>query len=99
MFNYCTSLTSFESDLPSLTDGKDMFKGCKLNVDSIERIANSLPFQFDSEIHIGNLGESISSSVTEACNLMSLKGWTVKHGVDKVYTNKYYIPSNKYDDC
>jgi hypothetical protein len=78
-----------------------MFKGCQLSVDSIVRIANSLPVQFNSpEIHIGNLGESISSRITESCELMGMKGWTVKHGTaDKVYTNKRYIPSEKYNLC
>jgi hypothetical protein len=28
MFNRCTSLTAFTSDLSNLTDGKEMFSGC-----------------------------------------------------------------------
>lgn len=100
MFYKCTALTSFNSDLPSLIDGERMFQGCNLNDDSIVRIANSLPLQWKSEIHIGNLGESINNSIIEACELMGMKGWTVKHGDDdKVYTNQRYIPSNKYDGC
>jgi hypothetical protein len=72
-----------------------MFKGCNLDDDSLERIANSLPLK-RSSIHIGNIGEGI----IQACELMCLKGWSVMYGNDdKVYTNKYYKPSNKYDGC
>jgi hypothetical protein len=98
MFHRCLALTSFNSDLPSLTDGSGMFYACSLAVDSIVRIANSLPLQWKSEIHIGNLGESINPRIVEACELMGMKGWTVKYGKDDVY-NQQYITSNKYDGC
>ena len=98
MFYRCLALTSFNSELPSLESGDWMFYACSLGVDSIVRIANSLPLQWKSEIHIGNLGESINPRIVEACELMGMKGWTVKYGKDDVY-NQQYITSNKYDGC
>ena len=49
MFN-ATSLESFVSALPSLTDGSNMFYNCKLDTPSVENILTSLqPFTDGSE--------------------------------------------------
>ena len=42
-FSGCSNLTDFQYDLPRLLAGTGMFKGCKLNKESAERILNSLP--------------------------------------------------------
>ena len=44
MFMECNSLSSFEAELPNLVEGFCMFSGCKLNLESVERIASSLPY-------------------------------------------------------
>ena len=43
MFNGCSALTSFCGDLSSLTIGNDMFYNCKLDAESLECIAETLP--------------------------------------------------------
>ena len=52
MFVTCTKLTSFYSDLSSLTSGFQMFTDCKLDVDSMENIANTLPNTTNGRIDI-----------------------------------------------
>ena len=42
MFNGCTSLMSFTGELPVLTYGNNMFSGCKLNLASVQNIANTI---------------------------------------------------------
>ena len=42
-FSGCSNLTDFQYDLPRLLAGPGMFKGCKLNKESVERILKSLP--------------------------------------------------------
>jgi hypothetical protein len=77
MFEYCSELTTFTSDLSSLIYGKKMFKGCNLDTASIKHIAKTLQFvNKDNEIHIGNVNYG-DSDLTESCELMALKGWTV----------------------
>lgn len=51
MFYNCTNLTSFNSNLSSLTDGIDMFWGCSLDYQSLNNILNSLP-SLPGTIHI-----------------------------------------------
>jgi hypothetical protein len=43
MFSLCTNLTSFNSALPSLTSGENMFNSCKLDVESVANIVHTLP--------------------------------------------------------
>ena len=43
MFANCSQLTSFSSDLSSLTYGSAMFNGCKLDAQSIANIVHTLP--------------------------------------------------------
>lgn len=42
MFNGCSSLTSFKGDMTIMTNGTDMFNGCKLDKDSVLGIINCL---------------------------------------------------------
>lgn len=43
MFNGCSKLTSFHYELPYLETADDMFAGCKLDLESVKIIAESLP--------------------------------------------------------
>jgi hypothetical protein len=43
MFNGCTNLTTFSSNLSSLTNGIDMFAGCKLDAQSVANIIHFIP--------------------------------------------------------
>lgn len=42
MFNGCSSLTSFHYELPYLETADDMFLGCKLDLETVKIIAESL---------------------------------------------------------
>ena len=42
MFNGCTSLSSFHYELPYLETADDMFLDCKLDLESVRIIAESL---------------------------------------------------------
>lgn len=48
-FSECHNLTSFTSSLNSLLRGVDMFKNCQLNLESVRKIAQSLPNVKDIE--------------------------------------------------
>lgn len=85
MFNGCTKLTSFNSDLSSLTSGSTMFYGCKLNLESVQNIANTI-----KDLKAVNKTDSIyismdttlkSSDTTAPVNValatIRAKGWTV----------------------
>lgn len=43
MFEGCANLTSFASDLSSLTNGEGMFYGCKLDAQSVANIIHFIP--------------------------------------------------------
>jgi hypothetical protein len=75
MFNDCTSLTTFIGDLSSLTNGESMFNGCKLDAESIECIAETLPTVTNKpRIHIGyNCSAAYAQS---AYDVIIGKGWT-----------------------
>jgi hypothetical protein len=99
MFYGCSNLTSFSSDLSSLTDGEKMFKCCNLDTASIKNIAKTLRFvNKDSEIHIGNVNYW-DSDLTESCELMALKGWTVCYnGTVGNHDDSIYECSSNIDD-
>ena len=42
MFYACPNLITFEGDLSSLTNGYEMFDGCKLNAESLDCIADTI---------------------------------------------------------
>ena len=76
MFMGCSKLTSFTSDLSSMTNAGGMFSGCKLDAESLECIAETLP--------TGTLGDSIitigyncSAALAQAAyDTITGKNWT-----------------------
>lgn len=77
MFSGCTNLKEFYGDLSNLDDGEDMFYGCKLNLKSLQRIANSIKTH-TSGTHTITLGiNSTAQSVETALNTIRSKGWNV----------------------
>lgn len=57
MFKNCSNLTSFNSTLPKLVYGQDMFIGCNLDEASVLRILNSIP-TYTSGTHPLHLGKN-----------------------------------------
>jgi len=66
MFNGCSNLTSFSSDLFSLTAGFIMFNGCKLDAPSVANIVHSLSTHETS----GTITIGIGCDNTEADRLL-----------------------------
>ena len=88
MFNNATALTTFEADLPSLTNGNKMFYACKLNTASVQRIANKIKNvtgltntgQYDTiykQIDIGIGNSTPNTQEKSAFNTIASRGWTV----------------------
>lgn len=81
MFSSCTNLESFCGDLSSLTNGTSMFMSCKLDMESIEFIAetiNDTP-NTDSEIYIGySVLSSEVDALKAALSSIKSKGWKVE---------------------
>jgi hypothetical protein len=93
MFYNCKTLTSFSSDLPSLTNGSFMFYGCKLDAPSVKNIIDTI--NVDSAalrvFHIGfgcnnttadkNLfaQEVGYADMTSLMNALGDKGWGVSY--------------------
>jgi hypothetical protein len=85
----CEKLTSFYGKLSSLTNGKDMFRYCKLDTDSIVNIAEHI----NTPSTKGTLDISIASSApseTErvALDIIASRNWTVR------VNGKAYTPSS-----
>ena len=78
MFNKCSNLTSFTSDLSNLTNGEYMFYDCKLDADSVSNIALTINRHSGSRIDLGieSLIES-STKVQKDVGLIKHKGWDV----------------------
>lgn len=74
MFNSCNALTSFCGDLSSLTDGSAMFDGCKLDAESLECIADTLPTATGGTIKIGY--NCAAADAQAAYDTITGKGWT-----------------------
>lgn len=75
MFNYCYNLESFNSDLSSLTDGTEMFIGCKLDAESLECIADTLPTVTGS--HEMTIGYNCPAADAQAAyDTITGKGWS-----------------------
>jgi hypothetical protein len=77
MFNGCTGLTSFTGDLSALVDGTGMFTGCKLDIESVEIIADSIPTVTSGTIDLGVAAALIGTE--ELASLVAdiqAKGWT-----------------------
>ena len=91
MFHDCYELTTFTSDLSSLTNGNYMFYNCKLNATSLTNIANTINdvngklasspvINIGTEHSFNNLTDNEKQSLAIIIN----KGWTVdldSHGV------------------
>lgn len=104
MFENCSSLLNFTENLSSLTNGDNMFTNCKLNIESLQHIAdtiNDLASQGKSGvIHIGHDSE-ISQSDLDMCGWkLSKKGWTPYFNGEIYIINPYdvselngYIPN------
>jgi hypothetical protein len=73
MFMNCYALTSFTSDLSSLENGSSMFNGCKLDAESLECIAETLPTVSGSIIGIGY--NCPAADAQAAYDTITAKGW------------------------
>jgi hypothetical protein len=74
MFLESTKLTSFCGDLSSLTNGSAMFSGCKLDAESLECIADTLPTVTTGAIDIGY--NCSAADAQAAYDSITGKGWT-----------------------
>ena len=85
MFGSCTNLSSFNSDLSSMTTGSNMFNGCKLNLESVQNIANTIndltAVNKTGSIYISMdttlKSDDTTAPVNEALAAIRAKGWTV----------------------
>ena len=78
MFASCNNLTSFSSDLSSLTDGRSMFSGCKLDTASVQNIADTINTPSSKIIiDIGIANSTPNSQEEAAFNTIASKNWTV----------------------
>jgi hypothetical protein len=89
MFNECSKLTSFHYELPYLETADDMFLGCKLDLESVKIIANSLSdfgtkdsngYAADGRKHVITFGvaDGVAAQATEYKTIMENKGWVVE---------------------
>ena len=85
---YGTNLTSFSSDLSSLTNGDYMFAGCKLDTASVQHIADTIN-TYNGTIHIGIGNTTPNEQEITAFNKMVSKGWTVYVGVNGGYGEQW----------
>lgn len=85
MFTGCTSLTDFTSELSSLINGKNMFNLCKLNLASVQNIANTIK-DLSGLTLSGNRGKITigiaadlqdNQELADALAAIVAKGWTV----------------------
>ena len=82
MFRDCTSLTSFMGDLSVLTEGNYMFDKCKLDLASMQCIADTIN-DLAAKNKKGNITIGMQTSIkdtdelTTALATIRLKGWTI----------------------
>lgn len=96
MFSGCTSLTSWNGSLQNCTkDAYGMFNGCKLDVASVQRIADTIATYVPPSKKSEDLGNSgvITIHVDKSLDTASLqtirqhfstiqnKGWTVQSNI------------------
>lgn len=96
MFYGCTSLTSWNGSLQGCTkDAYEMFNGCKLDVASVQRIADTIatyvPPSKKSEdlgnsgtitIHVDkSLDASSLQTIRQHFSTIQSKGWTVQSNI------------------
>ena len=77
MFSYCSKLENFTSDLSSLTSGHNMFYNCKLDVASVQNIADTINTVQGNSIHIGCKGYNSNSELEEYFQQIREKGWNL----------------------
>lgn len=89
MFHNCSNLTSFTGNLNSLTNGYQMFRECKLNTDSLRKIANTIKDvreltngdkTYDDVykmLHFGLENETPTEEETRLLTIIHDKGWDV----------------------
>ena len=78
MFNGCEALTDFTGILPSLKNGINMFSGCKLNLASIQNIAENINSVTSGSITIGVSADlQGNSELNTVIQAIIDKGWTV----------------------
>ena len=76
MFNGA-ALESFAGDLSGLTEGTGMFAGCKLDIESVEIIADTLPVVTSGAITIGVAASLVGTEELAALVAdIEAKGWT-----------------------
>lgn len=89
MFNGCSKLTSFHYELPYLETADDMFADCKLDLESVKIIAESLSdfgtkdssgYAADGRKHVITFGvaDGVAAQATEYKTIMENKGWVVE---------------------
>lgn len=78
MFKNCTELTTFIGDLSSLETADEMFYGCKLDAESLEILADTLPTasSLSAAISIGYGSLASESQAQAAKAAIEAKGWT-----------------------
>lgn len=79
MFMGCSSLTSFSCGLPSLTEGREMFSGCKLDLASVQNIADTINTPATKgKITIGvDASLQGNADLATAIAAIEAKNWTV----------------------
>ena len=77
MFSYCSKLENFTSDLSSLTSGYNMFYNCKLDVASVQNIADTINTVQGNSIHIGCKGYNSNSELEVFFQQIREKGWNL----------------------
>ena len=78
MFYDCSNLTSFTSDLSSLTNGVNMFGNCKLDTASVKNIAETINTVTNKpKIHIGIDNSTPSTEEDNYLTQIHNKGWNV----------------------
>ena len=76
MFDCCIDLTSFSGDLSALTNGYYMFKNCKLDQASVNRIFDTIN-DLKAKGTSGTITLGVASGVNKRTADFKAKGWTV----------------------
>lgn len=82
MFNGCSSLTSFSCGLPSLTRGEAMFFGCKLDLKSVQNIADTINTPSTKDVISIGIDASLrgDADLATAIAAIEAKNWIVDVG-------------------
>lgn len=88
MFRNCSNLTSFNSTLPALAYGIEMFSGCNLDEASVLRILNSIP-TWNSGTHPLHLGKR--TNYLNSTDIAALLGTTTPIAARSNYSYKGWI--------